>query len=313
MYASIQKIRDFINEPRRRYILSKDQALWHQCCSCLDAVEDSESAIAAYSAGEFGTSFEARYLAIYGLLQALFLQQDAVMNLCESLGIPETVDNYPRLREIREIRSDSIGHPTKRNRKKGQPTSWHHIIRATLNSKGFELLSHYSDGKSEFKSVSVPDLIADQREYVSDIINTVKDKLEKQEVAHKERFRMEKLVSFFPDALNYFLGKILETKGMREDVVSGGASLQQIKQSIQSFREALEKRGIELETYDSIKHVYDLLEYPLGELENFFQSVKIGRQSNINEKTAYIFAFFVGKKVAELKQMAQELDEYYSS
>jgi hypothetical protein len=53
MYASIQKIRDFINEPRRRYILSKDQALWHQCCSCLDAVEDSESAIAAYSAGEF--------------------------------------------------------------------------------------------------------------------------------------------------------------------------------------------------------------------------------------------------------------------
>jgi len=314
MYTSIQKIRDFINEPRRRrYILSKDRALWHQCCSCLDVIEDSELAIAAYSAREFGASGGAHYLAVYGLLQALFLQQDAVINLCESLGIPETIDNYPRLREIRETRSDSIGHPTKRNRKQARLTSWHHIVRSTLSSKGFELLSHYSDGKSECKSVSVPDLIADQREYLSDIINAVKDKLEKQEVAHKERFRMEKLVSFFPDALDYSLRKILETTEMREDVVPGEASLQQVKQAIQSFKGALEKRGIDLETYDSIKHVYDLLEYPLGELENFFLGVKIGRQSNINEKTAYIFAFFVGKKVAELKQMAQELDEYYSS
>jgi len=141
----------------------------------------------------------------------------------------------------------------------------------------------------------------------------VEDKLEKQETAHKEKSRMEKLVSVFPVNLDYHLQKILVTTGMPEDV--GEVNLQQIKQTIQSFREALKERGIELETYDSIKYVYDLLEYPypLGELQKFFQGVKSGRESNINEKAAYIFAFFVGKQVAELKQMAQEIDEDYSS
>jgi len=124
MYEAIQRIRNFIDEPRRQYVLSKNRALWSQCWSCLDVIEDSELAVVAYSAGEFGTSVGARYLAVYGLLQALFLQQDAVINLCESLGLPETIDNHLRLKEIREIRSDSIGHPTKRSRKKGQPTSY---------------------------------------------------------------------------------------------------------------------------------------------------------------------------------------------
>jgi hypothetical protein len=262
--------------------------------------------------GGFGASDGARYLAVYGLLQALFLQQDAVINLCESLGIPETIDNYPRLKEIREIRNMSIGHPTKRKRKKGQLNSYHFISRSTLSINGFTLLSDYAGGTSESKSISIPDLIADQGEYVSDIINKVKDELEKQEAAHKEKFRMEKLVSVFPDTLDYDLRKILVTTGMPEDVVPREASLQQVKQAIQSFREALEKRGIELDTYESIRYVYDLLEYPLGELEKFFQSVKSGGKSNMNEKTAYIFAFFVGKQVAELRQMAQEIDEDYS-
>lgn len=313
MHESIERIRNFISKARRRYILSKNRALWSQCWSCLDVIEDSECAIAAYSTGDFGTNVGAYYLAVYGLLQALFLQQDAVINLCESLGIPETIDHHPRLKEIREIRSGSIGHPTKRNRKRGQPTSYHFISRPTLSHEGFGLLSDYSDGKSEFKNISIPDLIADQRKYVSDIINMVNDELGKQEAAHKDKFRMEKLASVFPDTLNYDLRKILETTGMQEDAALGEVSLQQIKQTIQAFRKTLEKRGIELETYDSIKYAYELLEYPLNELEKFFQSVKSGSQSNINEKTAYIFAFFVKKQITELRQMAQEIDEDYSS
>ena len=162
MYESIQRIREFISKRRTQYVLLKNGALWLQLCSCLDVIEDSELAIAAYSAEEFAASDGAYYLAIYGLLQALFLQQDAVINLCESFGIRETIDNYPRLKHIREIRSDSVGHPTKRDRKKGQPTSYHFISRSTLSTAGFELLSYDADGKSEFRNISIPELIADQ-------------------------------------------------------------------------------------------------------------------------------------------------------
>jgi hypothetical protein len=56
-----------------------------------------------------------------------------------------------------------------------------------------------------------------------------------------------------------------------------------------------------------------LLECPLAELESFFQSAKTGKQPNINQQTAYIFAFFVRAQITELRQIAQEIDDDYAS
>jgi hypothetical protein len=55
-------------------------------------------------------SVENHYLKLYELLQALFLQQDAVKHLCEALAVPNDPDQFPRLRPIREARNASIGH-----------------------------------------------------------------------------------------------------------------------------------------------------------------------------------------------------------
>ena len=77
---------------------------------------------------------------------------------------------------------------------------------------------------------------------------------------------------------------------------------------LDTFKNGLAKRGIELETYDSIKFVYQELEYPLNELEKFFQNAKEGKTLNIDEKTAYIFVFFVEKQINELEEIAKEID-----
>src|SRR5438552_140615 len=123
MQEQTQTIRDIINKPRKQYHLMKKLGIWFQLCSCLDVIGDTDLAIKAYTNKECGTSKGATYLAVYGLLQALFMQQDALMNLGESLGIDDKIENYPRLKEIREIRNVSIGHPTRHNRKKS--TSYH--------------------------------------------------------------------------------------------------------------------------------------------------------------------------------------------
>ena len=65
--------------------------------------------------------------------------------------------------------------------------------------------------------------------------------------------------------------------------------------------------------YEGVNYVCELLEYPLAELEAFFQNVLNGQELNINEKTAFIFAFFLQKQVDELISMAKEIDEDYSS
>lgn len=313
MYEYTKRIREFINETRRQHVLLKNKDLWSQLCSCLDVIEDSQLAIDAYSAVEVGKSDGANYLTLYGLLQALFLQQDAAINLCESLKIQQTIDNYPRLKEIREIRNDSIGHPTKRNRRKDKSTSYHFISRPSLCSNSFALLSCYSNGKNEFKDITISNLIADQKEHISKILKQIITKLEYEEKAHKEKFRMEKLVSVFPSHLHYDLSKLREGTRKNERAPQGEISVTIIKRILLNFQQALEKRGIELDTYDHIKYLYEWLSYSLGELERFFQSLRQKREPNINEKTAYIVADFAVRKVEELKQFAEGIDEDYSS
>lgn len=313
MNEEIRKVREFINKPILQSPLLKNGALWDQLCSCLDVIEDSEPAIDAYLDRKFGESIGAHYLAVYGLLQALFIQQDAVRYLCESLGMPNPLDNNPRLKEIRDIRNDSIGHPTKRNRKKGQPTSYHFMARPTLKPDGFQLASYFGNGTSKFEYISIPDLIADQRTYLSGILTSVIGELEQREKAHKEKFRMEKLVSFFPETLGYSFGKVfagISHIGEKDPPTLAQFNLQDIKRTFQNFREAIAKRGI---TYASVNYECELLEYPLTELQAFFENAQNGKELNINEKTAFIFASFVEKQIDELKLLAQEIDKNYSS
>lgn len=308
MGEQIQTIRDLINKPLIKSPLLKNGALWNQLCSCLDVIEDSEFAIDAYFDREFGESIGEYYLRVYGLLQALFVQQNAVRDLNESLGIPNPLNNYPRLKEIKEIRNASSGHPTKKGTKKQR--SYHHISRPTLKADGFQLVSFFGNGTSKFEDISIPGLIADQRTCISEIFTLVIRELQQKEKTHKEMFKMEKLASFFPAILGYSFEKVFERIiGGKYPPELASLNLQQIKKAFQDFREALAKRGIE---YGSVNYECELLEYPLAELEAFFQNAKEGKESNINEKTAFIFADFVEKKIKELKLLAEEIDNNYS-
>ena len=67
--------------------------LWHMLCSCMDTIEDTEEALESFLKLDIDSSDEGRnYLRIYGALQALFVQQDAVKNLHDALKIPYTED-----------------------------------------------------------------------------------------------------------------------------------------------------------------------------------------------------------------------------
>ncbi len=117
LYQKMSKIRDLINSSRKQNILLQDNILWHMLCSCMDTIEDTEEALENFLKSDTNSSDEGRnYLRIYGALQALFVQQDAVKNLHDALKIPYTEDKA--LDKIRNIRNDAAGHQTKRGNKK---------------------------------------------------------------------------------------------------------------------------------------------------------------------------------------------------
>ncbi|MDA2921452.1 hypothetical protein MYX76_18505, partial [Desulfobacterota bacterium AH_259_B03_O07] len=141
------KIRDVFNIRRGHAAFRKNRASYKQACSALDAIGDTALAITDYLAYEEPSETGINYIFVYGVLQAIYLQQDATKHLARSLGLP--FDLPKDLKKIRKLRNDSIGHPTQRdiNKKKGI-YSFHFISRAMLSKEGFKLLSTYSNKES---------------------------------------------------------------------------------------------------------------------------------------------------------------------
>jgi cellobiose phosphorylase len=103
------KIRDRINRGRMQHELLGRSADWNKLCSALDVVGDTELALDAYLKHPEIKSTGLCYVHVYGALQLLQLQQDAVDHICRALRI--TAKNSPKLPHIRKIRNSSVGHP----------------------------------------------------------------------------------------------------------------------------------------------------------------------------------------------------------
>ena len=304
-----QEIRDIINEPRKQFHLIKNEKFWSQLCSSLDVIEDCDLAIASFVDGDFGKDFGEKYLKLYGILQALFLQQDAVTNLCESLGLPNDISAHPKLKEIRDIRNDSVGHPTKR----GEYKSYHFISRTSIEKMGFTLVSDFENSETKSRKISVIDLIEDQKKYLTSILKNVIDILRTEEKEHKEKFKMEKLEGLFPDTLSYYFQKIFEDIGKLDRAELGRIDVRLIRDVMDKLKEALQRRGIEIETYESIRYLDKVLEHPIAELEKYFDKLIANEEPEIKDETAYIFAHFAKEHLLELKKIAKEIDDEYSS
>jgi len=176
-------IRDFINDSRSRHVLLQDTAAWSQLCSSLDIIGDTGLAIEAYCRHEDPADLGERYLLVYGILQVLFVQQDAVEDLAEALKLPYFP--VPELRDIREIRNKTTGHPTKRgDPKKGTATS-HFLSQHSLSKSGYQLLTTYADGRSEFMDVNIFSLMRRQQGVVRKVLAATLKALEQAEMEHQ--------------------------------------------------------------------------------------------------------------------------------
>jgi len=313
IYELAQTIRSYINRPIKQQSLLKNHELWNQLCSSIDVIEDTQLAIESYVNREFEEKIGTLYLAVYGLLQALFLQQDATRHLNQALGFEDiNFSNFQELKTVRDIRNDAIGHPTKREHKK--PVSYHYLSRATLNYEGFQLLSFYSDGSHKFKDINTSKCIADQNSSINFILKSIINKLRAEEMAHKKKFKDEKLEELFPKTTHYYFEKIYESisnpKNFPPDL--GLLHLNLILDAIKNLQKKLAKREIDWEISPCIKDTYEQMEYPLSKLEDFFQCLKDGKSPSINEKDACIFWRDARQRFDEFIQIARGIDEEYA-
>ena len=133
-------IRDYGREPRQMERLFADRFVWHQLWTAMDIIDDVDSAMTAYIENEFPTDNGERYLRVYGAMQGLFLQQDALRDLIKAIHPTKDIPVNDVLKDIREARNASVGHPTQMKRK--GVLSAHGIVQCSMRKSGFELLSY---------------------------------------------------------------------------------------------------------------------------------------------------------------------------
>lgn len=175
----LRQIRDFINSPRPQYAIMQVIHDWHKLCSALDLVGDTTIALSSYQEMDYPKNDGGKYLFLYGLLQALYLQQDGITHIAEALG--QSKELPPEMREVREIRNDAVGHPSSRGMH-NKPKTFHFVARITISKTGFQLMSTTSIGCGHIiRQIGVIGLVNKQTTAVVNYLQSVLADIQKRE------------------------------------------------------------------------------------------------------------------------------------
>lgn len=302
------EIRKLINLPRKHALLRESAAVFGMCCSALDVIGDTELALEAYMAADSPMerqdlhSVGSLYITIYGILQVLYVQQDAVKNLAKSLRLP--YKHSDAIREVREVRNAAVGHPTLQNH--ATPHAFNHISRITMCQDGFQMLTHRADGSSGSSQVNVPELIGQQRTEVTMALHGMLNALREEEMAHRKQFRDNKLASLFPSTLGYTHEKIGEAIPQPDMRDFGAGMLDSVAECAGQLAAALKERGVEDSGF--ISHHLGEIEHAIARLRGYFTR----HDSGLSPEDARIFHFFLCAKMKGLAQIAAEIDDDYT-
>lgn len=290
----IGKIRELINKVENQSLLIKEKDIWNKLCSALDSIEDTANAVFYYIESDYPDSIGGKYLFTYGLLQAIFLQQDSLNSINLSLFNNE-IDyrtNYPELYKIREIRNDVVGHPT--GRKKDGKTFCIHLSQVSMSKDYFEYLV-FSDNMM-FERVSVGELINNQNKIINLILQNVVDMQNKSFREYIEMHKDRKIIELFK-MRGYHQEKLLTNDMLYE------YSIKYLCNIVEKVKEELNRR------YDSWGNMNftALLIKEIDEIYSLLMEAEI--RENVRKYLGELFCI----KIEELEKHCQEIDEYFES
>ena len=293
----IETIRALIREPPRRAAIRQNDEDWQRLCRSLDALGDTEMAFEAYSQMSDSDPPGSSYMLVYGFVQALSIQQDAVRCLHRALDIVYEPD--PVLDEIRAVRN-AVTHPSD-----GRFKEFRLVARSTLDKYGFTLCrAKPATGEQEYQDVGLIELLDKQRTAHEFGLKALIEALRKQEMEYRERYRDEPLASVLPPVLDYYFEKLYEAACGNESWEFGTLHMDRIREAVKRFQAALTKRQL-IGVYDNIEYRIEQITYPLQQLAHFFEERGKGR---LNARDAEIHIAFMRCKVSELRKAVLEID-----
>ena len=281
-----EQVRDLFNQTSLFNNIVEDNKKFNKICSALDVLTDAQDAI-----HQFEQEKQIKILHLYGFLQALFLEQDAIRYIAEAQDIePLKCDQF-----VRELRNDAVGHPMKR----GNDASFHFIFGVT--QEGFSLRSH--DGNSQddsYKEIKFEFLIQEHQKSQKKRMEELLNRMKKIENKHREKYRCIKLRDIFHATVAYLFEKIYASCSNEDKLGQAKLHLDMIENMINEFGEKLGERGHTEVPLDEVRQVIAHLRARLNDDQN--DTIRLDVK---------IYTSYLEKQVNEFIKYAKEIDERY--
>lgn len=175
-----EKIRNLVNICNFYKKCNRDE--WNALCVAMDTQEDAYCALKHYENFGLGEEINEKYLKYYGLLQAVFLHQDSIVELYNSLLRDDLkISPDSAWKKIRDLRNLTVGHPIQRGF--GDKIERCSISQPHLQSNRIMLLvCKKNKSKDEFKEYNLKKLYETYKSeairYLNEIYQTLFEKYE---------------------------------------------------------------------------------------------------------------------------------------
>jgi hypothetical protein len=145
---------------------------WNTLCVAMDTLGDTCLALQDYERRGIGVEEGEKYLRLYGMLQAVVIQQDAIGHLWKIVhgdALPPSPNSgWGRIRELRVL---AVGHPVESRQQRRT-----FISRPTLSHKGFDRITWLGrDNRDEIEQVDIKGLYESYKTEAAGILRRIHD------------------------------------------------------------------------------------------------------------------------------------------
>ena len=300
----ISKFRDIFSNSLLKRRLKETTNYWFQIHSSMDCVEDTQLAINYFKESDFPKNNGGKYFFIYGLFQALFLQQNSLKDIGEVINYKiDYKIKYPELYRLRDIRNKIVGHPTKRGHNK-KWKSTHSIIRTSMTKTSIEIRSKYEENhNADYEEVNIKELMKIQKEEIKNIIIDLINQIELRDEEIKMDFKNDKLISLFDNCLldNYFVYLLEFFDGDHTKETMAKMGFKMIKEVCEKFQQKNKERYCSNEFVNS-----DI--YKLSEIFNQW----LNNKTKLNMCVMYFLTKQLKIEFDDLKETAKYIDTQFA-
>lgn len=296
--SGVEKVRELVNDFHIKSTLTNKRSRWVRVCVCMDTIDDVALAVESFFREEGPRDTGLLYLRAYGLLQALYLQQDALNTLGKQLGMKaEVSDCVERTRELRNL---SVGHPAVY---KGGSAF---LARFSLSDAGFQMLVWKQGDKYETEDVDLHACAREQQEWVAAECTRIADELQQRLDKHKGSFAGAGLVVSFSENIDYALENI--DRALHDEPGAGVKwALDLIQKRLADATKEIERRGHKLDEIPSLDDAIRQASYATVRLPSMLSSR--AQEANLD---AQVFLDALRAHIKAVKENLSELDEYYA-